>query len=222
MASHIGSVCKIADWYIDSVALVTGKLASFHLDNCFNTLLTGLDQSPLGLETALLPIKWIATFASVKNLVMGESFEHLWKLSSWSCFLGPNSWSALIQCSMPGLTSPFPCFRWPTALWCRILSPRINFTLCTTFAPSPTQRGTSSTLWRTSTRWLVATIPQRMNSIRWQMWKTSHLTSRQVSHIKKLNFVSSNINTSTFRLPRPRFFHSHQRNWSPALPGTIN
>ena len=58
------------------MALVTGTLASFHLDNCFNTLLTGLDQSPLGLETALLPIKWIATFASVKNLVMGESFEH--------------------------------------------------------------------------------------------------------------------------------------------------
>ena len=60
------------------MALVTGMLASFHLDNCFNTLLTGLgklDQSPLGLETALLPIKWIATFASVKNLVMGESFE---------------------------------------------------------------------------------------------------------------------------------------------------
>ena len=61
------------------MALVTGMLASFHLDNCFNTLLTGLgklDQSHLGLETALLPLKWIATFASVKNLVMGESFEH--------------------------------------------------------------------------------------------------------------------------------------------------
>ena len=58
------------------MALVTGILASFHLDNCFNTLLTALDQSALGLETALLAIKWIPTFASVKNLVMGESCEH--------------------------------------------------------------------------------------------------------------------------------------------------